>query len=67
LLLFILEIVSRNLLLPLFSKFMDSNAPVFEKAEVPSKTSIRQRFLQRLCELGGRMKEGISRYLGTAE
>jgi hypothetical protein len=67
LLLFLLEIVSRNLLLPLFSKFMDSNGRAFEKSDSTFKKSAPSSLMEKMKRIFGGLKETTTRYLGSAE
>lgn len=66
-LLFLLEIVSRNLILPLFFKFLDSTGRGFEPPWGNSRKTGVLSFLERMMRSGGRLKEFVSRYLGSAE
>lgn len=67
LLLFLLEIVSRNLFLPLFSKFMDSAGRAFEASGPDSRKKVGLTLLEKILKMGGKLKENVSRYLGSAE
>ncbi len=52
--------------MPFFNKFMDASQPVFE-ANASKQEPKKQKFSEKLVRLVKKIREGVTKYLGTAE